>query len=210
MNSIWGSPSFEGGFLPTTHQINNHGFTSNWKVLHLNRNYPQQGKNDFIGENDESFFGVKLMLPIDEYHKITRSIKYCAMFILLTFLTFFFIEIINNRRIHSIQYLLVGFAIIIFYILLLSISEHLKFNLAYLLGSLATMSLLGFYAYFVFENKKLTFLFVGLLSLLYLFFYSLLQLEDYALLMGSIGLFVILSAIMYLTRKIDWYHIKKE
>lgn len=210
MDSKWGSPSFQGDFLPEARNVTSNGFTAQWKVLHLNRNYPQAGLDNFISEEDNRIFGVKLMLPVDEYNKITRSIKYCSMLILLTFLTFFFIEIINKRRIHSIQYLLVGFALIIFYILLLSLSEHLKFDSAYLIGSLATIGLLAFYTYYVFNNRKLTLVFVSLLSLMYLFFYSLLQMEDYALLMGSIGLFIILASIMYLTRKIDWYNINQE
>jgi len=215
LQSGWDSPSFEGSFLPDQREIKN-GFTANWKILQLNRNYPQQGLGSFIsnGNNDDGNvtdayapFGVKLLLPVDEYQKTMRSVKYCVMFIIITFLTFFFVEVLNKKRIHVIQYLLVGFAISLFYVLLLSISEHLKFDRAYLIGSLSILILITFYAKNIFRNIKLTAIFSSLLALLYGFFYSLLQLEDYALLLGSIGLFIILTTIMYLTRKIDWYAI---
>ena len=127
------------------------------------------------------------------------------MFIIITFLSFFFVEVLNRKRIHAIQYLLVGSAICLFYVLLLSISEHLHFGMAYLVSSVSTLLLITVYAWFIFKNNFLTALFAGILTLLYGFFYSLLQLEDYALLLGSIGLFIILATIMYLTRKVDWY-----
>jgi len=224
LQSAWNSPSFEGSFLPDTRDVKADGFTASWKVLQLNRNYPQQGLGSFIGSvnnnqyneysevvnytsGTDASFGVKLLLPIDEYQKTIRSVKYCVMFIILTFLTFFFVEILTKQRIHPIQYLLVGFAICLFYVLLLSISEHLKFDSAYLIGCICVLALVTLYAKNIFKNNKLTAVFSGLLALLYGFFYSLMQLEDYALLLGSIGLFIILAVIMYLTRKIDWYGI---
>jgi len=222
LTSIWDSPSFEGSFLPDSREVSENGFTANWKVLQLNRNYPQQGTGTFVSGNtnsnnydydygnvnsvnEASSFGVKLLLPIDEYQKTTRSVKYCVMFIILTFLTFFFVEVLTKQRIHPIQYLLVGFAITLFYVLLLSISEHLKFDSAYLIGCICILVLIALYAKNIFKNNKLTAIFSGLLALLYGFFYSLMQLEDYALLLGSVGLFTILAVIMYMTRKIDWY-----
>jgi len=210
ISSTWNSPSFEGSFLPDNRFINDSGFTASWKVLQLNRNYPQQGLGSFVhdNENDENnsaSFGVRLMLPIDEYQKTMRSVKYCVMFIIITFLTFFFVEILNKKRIHPIQYLLVGSAIILFYVLLLSISEHLSFGWAYLIACTSIVALVTFYAKHVFNNRSLTAIFSFLLILLYGFFYSLLQLEDYALLLGSMGLFLILAIIMYLTRKVSWY-----
>lgn len=217
LNSTWGSPSFEGSFLPDQRDVQDSGFTANWKVLQLNRNYPQQGLGSFISPNNNEYgdysansdgsFGVRLLLPIDEYQKTTRSVKYCVMFIILTFLTFFFVEVLNKQRIHPIQYLLVGFAICLFYVLLLSISEHLKFDSAYLIGCVSVLVLITLYAKNIFKNNKLTAVFSLLLALLYGFFYSLMQLEDYSLLLGSVGLFIILGVIMYLTRKVDWYGI---
>ena len=206
--STWNSPSFEGSFLPDNRSINDSGFTASWKVLHLNRNYPQQGTGAFIQNKENgnaASFGVKLILPIDEYQKTMRSVKYCIMFIIITFLTFFFVEVLNKKRIHPIQYLLVGSAICLFYVILLSISEHLSFGWAYLISCISIVTLVTFYAKFVFEKISHTVIFSFLLILLYGFFYSLLQLEDYALLLGSMGLFLILSIIMYLTRKVNWY-----
>ena len=216
ITSPWSSPSFEGSFLPDTRTVNDSGFTAEWKVLQLNRNYPQQGIGSFISGNGDrdyvvgsgenaSSFGVQLLLPIDEYQKTLRSVKYCIMFIIITFLSFFFVEVLGRKRIHAIQYLLVGSAICLFYVLLLSISEHLRFGESYLISSVSTLVLITLYAWYIFKNNFLTALFAAILALLYGFFYSLLQLEDYALLLGSIGLFIILATIMYLTRKIDWY-----
>ena len=153
-------------------------------------------------------FGVKLLLPIDEYKKTNRSTKYASFFIFITFLTFFFIEVLNRKRLHPIQYLLVGAAIILFYILLLSISEHLTFDWAYMIGCVTILILITGYCWFVFKNRKLTFMVFGLLAILYGFFYSLMQLQDYSLLLGSIGLLIILATIMYMTRSIDWYDLR--
>ena len=207
IKSSWGDPSFSGQFLPDERKIDANGFSAKWRVLQLNRNYPQQGTGDFIASSDDDrgSFGVKLLLPVDEYQKTMRSAKYVTMFIILTFLTFFFVEVMNRRRIHSIQYLLVGFAIILFYVLLLSMSEHISFNLSYLVASVIILLLVTLYAKAIFKSNFLTILTFSILSILYAFFYSLLQLQDYALLMGSFGLLFILAVIMYLTRKIDWY-----
>ncbi len=221
LQSEWQNPSFEGSFLPDSRQVSEKGFTSGWRILHLNRNYPQQWRGDGFrhqaGEEYEerpanlydSAFGVKLLLPIDEYQKTMRSAKYNIMFIFITFLAFFFVEVLNKKRIHPIQYLLVGFAITLFYILLLSLSEHISFNYSYLLSCVVILGLITFYAKSILRSNFLTGLMAGILALLYLFFYSLLQLQDYALLMGSIGLLVILAVIMYLSRNIDWYNLQR-
>ena len=206
LKSSWGDPSFNGSFLPDTRLVDASGFTARWRVLQLNRNYPQQGSGKFI--TNENKFGVKLLLPVDEYQKTFRSAKYCSMFIILTFLTFFFVEVLNRKRIHAIQYLLVGSAITLFYVLLLSMSEHISFNLSYLVASVIILLLVTLYGKSILKSNKLTALLGGILAILYLFFYSLLQLEDYSLLMGSFGLLLILAAIMYLTRKVDWYSFK--
>ena len=225
ISSTWNNPSFEGEFLPDQHNINARGFTAKWKVLHLNRNYPQQGIGSFVKATNHTEepmvddyndnyrnktdnaagFGIRFILPVDEYHKTMRSTKYNTMFILITFITFFFIEILNKKRLHPIQYLLVGFAICLFYVLLLSFSESIKFDLAYLLGCLIILALVTFYAKNILKSNYLTMLVTAILAILYGFFYSLLQLQDYALLLGSLGLLLILAIIMYLTRNIDWY-----
>ena len=208
LESGWVNPSFTGEFLPEKRMIDENGFSANWHILHLNRNYPQQWEGN-QHKIDYSAFGVRLLIPVDEYQKTMRTAKYAIMFISLTFLAFFMIELLNKKIIHPIQYLLIGLALIIFYTLLLSLSEHLVFNSAYVLSSLAIILLLSAYTRSVLKNNLHTIIIAGLLVVLYGYLFIVLQLQDYALLMGSISLFVILSLVMYLTRKIDWYSIWK-
>lgn len=205
--SNWATPSFKGAFLPDNYEVLESGFNAYWQVLHLNRNYPQQSL-DAIYNFDDSQFGVDLIIPADYYQKSTRSAKYGILFIALTFLIFFFVEVLNNKRIHPIQYILVGLALVLFFTLLLAFSEHIGFEWAYLAASSATIALIGVYLSNVFKDKKLTLVTVAILVILYGFIYTLLQLEDYALLLGSIGLFIILSVVMVFTRKIDWYKVR--
>lgn len=207
LTSNWANPSFQGAFLPDEREVSESGFSANWKVLHLNRNYPQQWLGSASPSVKNSAFGVELLIPVDQYQKTTRSIKYAIMLIALTFLIFFFVEVLNKKRIHPIQYILVGLALCIFYLLLLSISEHLNFNQAYIISSIATILLITAYAKSVFKNNKLTLLQSLILVILYGFMYIIIQLEDYALIIGSIGLFVVLAIVMYISRKIDWYEI---
>lgn len=204
--STWKDPSFDGAFLPDDRTINEQGFKASWNVLHLNRSYPQQFTGEAKGIK-ESAFGVNLIVPVDEYQKSMRSAKYAVMFITLTFLIFFFVQILNKVRVHPIQYLIVGLALCVFYTLLIALSEHIPFQYAYLVSSIAIISMITLYAKNIFKNAGLTRLIGGILIALYLFIYTIIQMEDYALLMGSIGLFLVLAAIMYLSRKIDWYAI---
>lgn len=204
LNSNWADPSFEGAFLPYDRNVDLNGFNAKWKILHLNRSYPQK----WIGNNysvDDSSFGVKLMLPVDHYQKSLRSVKYAIMFISLTFLVFFFTEILNKKKIHPIQYLLVGLGLSIFYTLLVSLSEQISFNLAYLISSLAIISLTTAYSHSMLKNKKITGVVAFVLIILYAFLFTILQLQDYSLLLGSIGLFIALATVMYLSRKVNWY-----
>ena len=144
---------------------------------------------------------------MDNYHQAMRAVKYAILFIALTFMIFFFVEVLNRRRIHPFQYILVGLALCLFYTLLVSISEHIPFNAAYAVSTTATLILITLYVWAIFANRNLTALVGGTLFILYGFIFILLQLEDYALLMGSIGLFVVLAIIMYYSRKIDWYNV---
>ena len=204
ITSPWPDPSFDGAFLPDERSVSDDGFSASWKVLHMNRNYPQA----WLGQQHEvlsSSFGVRLLMPVDAYQKSTRSVKYAIMFILLTFATFFFVEVINSKRIHPIQYIMIGFALCIFYVLLLSISEHLTFNVAFIVSSIAITLMITLYSVSLFKNSRLTMLTAGLLALMYGFIYTVLQLQDYALLIGSLGLFIVLASFMYLSRNIDWY-----
>ncbi|MBN8706687.1 MAG: cell envelope integrity protein CreD [Bacteroidetes bacterium] len=205
VSSNWGNPSFAGDFLPDTRTVTDSSFTATWKVLHLNRNFPQTWINGDY-KIEETRFGVNLMIPVDHYQKTSRTVKYAIMFIGLTFLAFFMVEIASKRRIHPVQYLLIGFALIIFYTLLLSISEHLSFNWAYWISAGAILTLIGLYSKAVLKEMRKTGLVTGLLLLLYLFLFVVLQLEDYALLIGSLGLFGVLAAVMYMSRNFDWFN----
>ncbi|GAB3886413.1 cell envelope integrity protein CreD [Spirosoma agri] len=213
LRSPWPTPSFTGSFLPDNRTITSQGFAASWKILEFNRNFPQQGIGNFLAsasmdsKAELPSFGVKLLVPVDEYQKTMRSAKYGILFVVLTFVSFFFIEILDRRRIHPVQYLLVGFAICLFYLLLLAISEHIPFDWSYLIGGCIILTLITFYVRYVFRNSRLTILFSTILALLYGFFYLLLQLEDYSLLLGSAGLLLILGVTMYLTRHIDWYKL---
>jgi inner membrane protein len=204
LTSRWQSPSFEGAFLPDQRVVNDDGFQAVWEVLHLNRPYPQAFQGTATGIA-ESAFGVNLMVPVDEYQKSTRSAKYAALFITLTFILFFFVQVLNRVRIHPVQYIIVGLALCVFYTLLIALSEHMAFSISYLIASVAIIAMITMYARAMFHDRKITRIIGLLLLLLYLFIFSIIQMEDYALLMGSVGLFIVLAVIMYLSRKIDWF-----
>ncbi|NOX47950.1 MAG: cell envelope integrity protein CreD [Chlorobi bacterium] len=204
ISSVWNTPSFTGAFLPDERQISDSGFVAKWNILQLNRNFPQTWVNNKY-DIDESSFGVNLLLPVDQYQKSMRSAKYAIMFIALTFIIFLFVEILNKKRIHPVQYILVSFGLLLFYTLLLSLAEHIGFNLAYTISGVAIVGLITSYSQSIFKKTRLTLIMGGALSFLYIFLFVVLQLQDYALLLGSIGLFIILAIIMYLSRKIDWY-----
>jgi len=209
LTSPWQNPSFDGAFLPDERSVAAEGFDAHWKVLHLNRNYPQQWQGAAYSLND-SVFGVNLLLPVDEYQKSMRSAKYAVMIIALTFLLFFFVEVLNKKRIHPFQYILVGLAICIFYTLLLSLSEHTSFNFAYAIASVVIIGMITVYAQSIFKNQVLTRILGFMLVVIYGFIFVILQLQDFALLMGSIGLLIVLGIVMYLSRKVDWYNFKAD
>ncbi len=206
LSSDWQNPSFTGDYLPTHREMNEDGFESTWRVLHVSRDFPQE----WVGaryEVDKSLFGVSLLMSVDRYQKTMRTVKYAIMFIALTFLTFFIIEILGGRPIHPIQYLLIGLALLVFYTLLLSLSEYIAFKFAYLIASAAVITLITFYSTSLFPDKRRSAVIAVVLSLLYGYLYIVLQLQDYALLMGSLVLFVALALMMYLTRRIDWFSV---
>ncbi len=206
LTSAWPNPSFDGSFLPENRKVSSGGFTADWKVLELNRNFPQKW-NDTEIEFQSSAFGVSLLLPIEAYQITERSMKYAILFIALTFTVFFFVEIMRKLKVHPIQYVLVGFSLCLFYLLLLSLSEQIGFGIAYLVASAGIVIMIATYSKSIFHNNRLTAILSSILVLLYGFLYILIQMQDFALLMGSIGLFIILASVMYLSRKIDWYAI---
>lgn len=209
LNSPWTAPSFTGNFLPDSREVSDTGFQAKWKVLELNKNFPQTFLGNKYGEYIyQSSFGVDLIVPLDDYQKSFRSVKYAAMTIALTFLIFFLIEILNKQRIHPLQYTLVGLALCLFYILLVAITEHTNFDMAYGFSTFGIVSMISLYSLSIFKAKRMTWILIILLILIYSFLFVTLQLTDYALLMGSVGLVVILGATMFFTRKVNWYELK--
>ena len=206
ITSEWNNPSFNGAFLPDSRTVKDSGFEANWNILHLNRNFPQKWTGS-INNISESAFGIDLLLPVDSYQKSMRSIKYALLFICFTFIVFFFVEVLRKVFIHPIQYILVGIALVVFYTLLLSISEHLSYNSAFIISAIATLLLIIGYVKAILKSNQLTMLLGGILSILYAFIFVIIQLQDYALLIGSIGIFIILGLVMYFSRKIDWYNL---
>lgn len=203
--SDWNSPSFEGSFAAndTTKSITNRGFYADWKILDINRTFSQQ-YIEKLPNLDAYLFGVKFIKTVDEYQQNERASKYGFLVIGLTFLIFFLIQITSKTTIHIFQYTMIGLALILFYTLLISITEHSSFSLAYSIASVSVIGLIGLYSYSILKNKKFALFIVLALCSLYTFIFVIIQLEDYALLVGSIGLFAILAAVMYFSRKIEW------
>ncbi len=210
MNSTWDSPSFMGSFLPDDRLVNDSGFDAKWKVLQINRNFPQHWQySAYANEINNAVFGVDFILPSDSYQKSIRSIKYALMNIALTFLIFFLVEIFTKTRIHPFQYIMVGLSIILFYILLVSLSEHMTFFQSYLVSGTAVVGMIYLYSLSVFKSLKFSLYLLGLSILNYAFIYITLQMTEYALLLGAVSMTVILAMVMYGTRNIDWYNIGK-
>jgi len=200
----WDSPSFIGEFLPYNEdKITQDGFHAKWKVLNINRGFGQYYVND-LPELQEFAFGVSLILPVNQYQQSMRTAKYGFLVISLTFLVFFLFQSVSKVVIHPFQYLMIGIALSIFYVLLLSISEHSNFFIAYLISGIAVIALISWYSKSILKQTRFTLMITFSLIVLYSFIYVIIQLENYALLVGSIGLFLILMGVMYVSRKIDW------
>ncbi|ACU57919.1 cell envelope integrity protein CreD [Chitinophaga pinensis] len=203
MKSNWTNPSFDGAFLPNAHHVDDKGFTAAWQVSNLNRNFPQSwiGNNSNLHSAD---FGVKLFLPVDTYQQSTRAVKYAILIIGLSFLVYYFIELLQRYSVHPLQYILIGVALCVFYTLLIALAEQLNFSIAYLISAVMTIGLVSFYTASVLRSVRLAAGIGGALSLLYGFIYVIIRSEDQALLMGSLGLFIILAIVMYFSRRIKW------
>ena len=209
LSAPWPDPSFQGSFLPAAPRIGAEGFEAGWSVPHFARSVPQA----FIDQLDpkaqsaltSSTFGADLLLPVDFYQLVSRCTKYAVLFIGLTFGTFFLFERLAGLRIHPVQYLLVGFALCLFYLLLLALAEHTGFQIAYLTASVPTIALITSYCASALGNRSRALILGLLLTVLYGLLFVLVQLQTYSLLVGSITLFAILAAAMFLTRDIDWY-----
>jgi len=204
LESGWPNPSFDGNNLPSVRNVDTKGFTATWNFNKANLPFGTLLK-DFKFDQSALAFGVTMVQPADQYAKTNRSIKYAILIIGLTFSLFFIIELMQRKPIHPVQYVLIGLGLVIFYSLLLAISEFLDFDPAYLIASSATILLIGLYAKSHFGSWKSAGIFTGVLTLLYGFIFVLIRLEDTALLVGSIGLFIILALTMYGSKKVNWY-----
>ncbi len=201
LSSSWPSPGFNGNFLPASRTIDEKGFRAAWQITNLNRNFPQTWSgSEFRPANDS--FGVEFVLLADHYQKSLRSAKYGILFIALTFLALLFAEMSTGENLHIISYLLVSLALVLFFSLLNALSEHTGFNLAYLIASVSTISLIILFLRTLVKKQKPVLLIAGLLVFLYSFIFVLLTLNDYAYLAGNIGLFVLLAVTMGLSVKL--------
>ena len=215
LTSNCASPSFQGNYLPVTRTVTDKGFSASWKILAINRDFSQMvtgwsehGSGPQCVNTEENEFGVILKVPVLQYQQTTRSVKYAYLFILMTFAIVFFLEYRHLTPIHPVQYLLIGIALLLFYTLLLSFSEHIPFLWSYLIAMLMTIVLITGYLAGILKVRK-TPIITGLFLLsLYVFMYVLLQMETYTLLVGSIGIFVILAVLMYASQKVKWYKDK--
>ncbi|HEY1498972.1 MAG TPA: cell envelope integrity protein CreD [Acidobacteriaceae bacterium] len=205
IHSDWPSPGFDGGFLPTTRNVSPHGFDAAWSVPFTARGVRAEGSADSITGLNATALGVSFIEVADPYQSVSRSLKYVPLFIGLIFLAYFIFEVTTGRRVHPAQYVLVGVAQIIFYLLLLSVAEHIGFDFAFLLAGVATVGLLSANAGWIFASRALGLRALATFSLLYVLIYLLLRLEDNALLVGAIASFIAVAAAMYFTRRIDWY-----
>ena len=214
LTAPWLHPSFTGGPLPEWRYLEGRGFTASWRVPDFGRPYPARWKSGEINADqlsahaETSAFGVSLIQPVDIYQQAERAVKYAVLFLVLTFVVFFMWEIFHTALLHPMQYALVGFALFVFYLLLVSISEHAGFDTAYAISATVTTVLIAGYARAVLKGRTQGVSVFGALTTLYGFLYLLLRLEDYALLAGAIGLFVVLTRVMFLTRRMDWYSLR--
>ena len=213
MTSDWPHPSFDGNFLPSERTVNDDGFSAKWHVPQLARGQGQVHlRNDVSQLMAHNLFGVRLYQPVGFYDLVSRALKYAVAFLATVFLLVFIMEVYVGRPVHWIQYVFVGFALLIFYKVLLGLAEHVGFDLAYGLASLATAGLIGFYSASALKERSKG-IFVGVVLLaFYILLYLLLRVEDYALLIGSLSGFGFLATLMYMTRNVDWsgYGVNKQ
>lgn len=210
LNADWTNPSFSGSYLPIERKISEAGFNAQWNVLSLNRSFGQTWSDRAVDADQitRSSFGIALFQPADVYQQNTRSMKYAVLFIAITFMAFFLFEIFFGLHLHPVQYFFTGGALSTFYLLLLAMSEHLYFSVAYLISSIAITLLMSGYSVAILKQRSRG-LIIGLVTaVIYGFLYFLIQSEQNSLLFGSLGFFTVLATIMYLTRNIDWYNIK--
>lgn len=219
ISSKWKDPSFTGGFLPTKREVNNNGFNAEWNIASFNTSFTKYwtsdensnrlnniDNNQYYTSNQESNnVLISFLLLNDNYQKTSRSVKYAILFIFIPFFVLFLCEVLSKKRIHPVQYILIGIANAIFYLLLLAISEHINFNISYFLSALMVTALTSIYIGYIIKSPRYTISMAIVESLIYIFLFGILQLTDYALLMGTLGLFAVIALAMYFTRNVDWY-----
>ncbi|MGC2110888.1 MAG: cell envelope integrity protein CreD [Candidatus Korobacteraceae bacterium] len=201
----WQHPSFNGGYLPVTQNLTDRGFTANWSVPFIARGVPAEGNSEVLTRLGRTAMGVSFVEVADPYQSVTRSLKYALLFIGLVFLSYFLFEVGSGKRVHPAQYIMIGVAQVVFYLLLLSIAERIGFDLAFAIAATATVVLISAYARWIFASRRYGFRALAVFSALYALIYLLLRLEDQALLVGALASFAAISAVMYFTRHMDWY-----
>ena len=207
LTSNWDSPSFFGTRLPASYDINDRGFSAEWNAHNFFSDLGHENSDTIAPGwfSNDAKFGVKFIQPVDTYQLVTRAAKYAVLFLTLIFTGYLLFEILCDLSLHPVQYLFIGFANCIFYLLLLSLAEHIDFNVAYFISSLSSSLLIALYSMSILKDRARGILIFVKLSVLYTFLFITLKSEDYALLSGSIGLFVILALVMYFTRNFNWY-----
>jgi len=209
VTSDWGSPNFNGAYLPDDRSVSDAGFSAQWRVLDLGRGYASSWTRADAPPQAvaASAFGVELMTPVGIHEASMRAAKYAVLIIGLTFVAYFLFELFAALRLHALQYLLIGMANCVFYLLLLALAEHVGFAVAYLASATAATTLIAMYSAAVLRSLGRAVPVAALLAALYGFLYVTLRAEDYALLFGALGLFVVLAAFMFLTRRVDWFSV---
>jgi inner membrane protein len=201
----WPSPGFDGGFLPVKRTVSAQGFTGEWSIPFIARGIPAEGTSTAVSALDHTALGISFVEVADPYQSVSRSVKYALLFIGLLFLSYFVFEATAGKRVHPAQYVLVGVAHMISYLLLLSLAERIGFDWGFLVAGGATVLLLSANAKWIFASRVQGLRALFVFTLLYFFIYLLLRLEDNALLVGAVASFLAVAAVMYFTRNIDWY-----
>jgi inner membrane protein len=212
--SSWPSPSFNGAYLPNSHELSDAGFSAAWRLSYFGRGYPQVLSSQALPKTlrrslAASAFGVDLHQPVTPYRKVQRAIKYGLLFLAFTFAFYFLMEISHRARIHPVQYATVGVPLCLFFLLLVAFSEHIGFVIAYVTGAGAVVTVVALYSIKILQSRKGAAWMTALLIGLYSYLYTLLEQENYSLLWGAVGLFGLSAAFMYVTRNIDWYGMNK-
>lgn len=210
LRSAWPHPKFNGRFLPVEREVTSEGFEASWQTSSFSTSVEQHLNACLAGDCSSlraTSFGVQFIETVDIYQKITRATKYGILFILLTFVAFFLTETLINTPLHPVQYVLVGFALCIFYLLLLSLSEHFGFAIAYGIATASCALLIGIYLTGALGKATQGFGYASGITMLYAMLFVILRSEDFSMLMGTLLLFTMLAAVMLMTRRVNWYEV---